>query len=111
MNRNSSSVLWTVIAGLVIGIMISLASQNIALRRQHKVASVSKFDEVMYYINTDYVDTVHLKEIEEQAIITMMDELDPHSQYISVEEFTLTSMLAIAFISQAVPLKVKSVFL
>ena len=72
---------------MVIGIMISLASQNIALRRQHKVASVSKFDEVMYYINTDYVDTVHLKEIEEQAIITMMDELDPHSQYISVEEF------------------------
>ena len=87
MKKNTYSILWTVIAGLAIGFMISLASQNIALRKQRKVAAVSKFDEVMYYINADYVDTVQMKEIEEQAIITMMDELDPHSQYISVEEF------------------------
>ena len=52
-----------------------------------KVAAVSKFDEVLYHINNVYVDSVNTKKYEEAAIVTLMDELDPHSQYISLEEF------------------------
>ncbi len=85
--RNSRPLLWTVIIGLCLGIFISVVSENIALKRQRRVTAASKFDEVMYYINTMYVDTVKTADLEEAAIVSMMDELDPHSQYISLEEF------------------------
>jgi len=60
---------------------------------QHKDRSVvgnggfSKVDEVMSHINSAYVDTVDLKALEEDAIVEMLSQLDPHSQYISVEEY------------------------
>lgn len=47
----------------------------------------SRFDEVMSRIETEYVDTVNWKEIEEAGIVAMMDKLDPHSQYVSLSEF------------------------
>ena len=72
---------------MVIGIFVSLITENIQLKRSTRVVAPSKFDEVMYYINNAYVDTVDLGSLEEEAIIAMMEELDPHSQYISLEEF------------------------
>lgn len=86
-NKNASHILWVVIVGLLVGFFISVVSQNIQLKRQTKVLAPSKFDEVMYYIENMYVDTVNASEKEEDAIIALMDELDPHSQYISLEEF------------------------
>ena len=76
-----------VLLGVIIGTLVSLVSQNIMLKRQPKVIAASKFDEVMYYINNMYVDTVKVADLEEEAIAVMMEELDPHSQYISQEEF------------------------
>ena len=76
-----------VVIGLVIGIFVSVVSENIQLRRRAKMIASSKFDEVMYYINNVYVDTVKISELEEEAIVAMMEELDPHSQYISLDEF------------------------
>lgn len=87
-NRNTPQVfLWMVVVGLAIGIFVSLATENLMLRRRQNVAATSKFDEVMYYINNAYTDTVNTANLEEEAIVAMMDELDPHSQYISTEEF------------------------
>ncbi len=85
--NNSHSIFWMVIMGLLVGFLISVVRENIQLKRRARVAAASKFDEVMYYINTMYVDTVAVHDIEEDAIVAMMDELDPHSQYISLEEF------------------------
>lgn len=85
--RNSSTVLWMVILGLFIGFFVSVVSENIMLKRRARVVAASKFDEVMYHINNMYVDTVKVAELEEEAIVAMMDELDPHSQYISLKEF------------------------
>ena len=86
-NKSKHSILWVVVAGLLVGIFISVVSDNIRLRRQPKVAAISRFDEVMYYIENDYVDTVKGKQLEETAIVKMMEQLDPHSQYISLDEF------------------------
>lgn len=72
------------VAGILIGFIISQLTMP---KPKVKVLSESKFDEVMYYINKTYVDTVKVSEIEENAIVSMMDELDPHSQYISRQEF------------------------
>ena len=85
--KGSGSILWMVVIGLFIGIFVSVISENIQLKRHYKVIAKSKFDEVMYHINNVYVDTVKVADLEEEAIVAMMDELDPHSQYISLEEF------------------------
>ena len=76
-----------VLLGVIIGTLTCLISQDVMLKRRPKVIAASKFDEVMYYINNMYVDTVKADDLEEEAIIAMMEELDPHSQYISLEEF------------------------
>ena len=47
----------------------------------------NKVTEVLKYIEQDYVDTVDIEKVEETAIISMLDELDPHSVYIPKEEF------------------------
>ena len=86
-NKNTSSILWMVVAGLLIGIFVSVVSENILLKRNPRVIAASKYDEVMHYINRMYVDTVKTSELEEEAISAMMEELDPHSQYIPKEEF------------------------
>lgn len=45
-----------------------------------------KINELLYHINKDYVDTVNQKQLEEAAIVGMLEKLDPHSTYISKDE-------------------------
>lgn len=73
--------------GLFLGVFVSLITENIMLKRNPRVIASSKYDEVMHYINKMYVDTVNTSELEEEAIVAMMEELDPHSQYIPKKEF------------------------
>ncbi|NCD42564.1 MAG: PDZ domain-containing protein [Bacteroidia bacterium] len=47
----------------------------------------TKVEDVLQYIQQDYVDSVDMNAIEEAAIIRMLEKLDPHSVYISAEEF------------------------
>jgi len=47
----------------------------------------SKIDYLISNISNSYVDTVNVAELEEQAAINLLKELDPHSTYISAEEF------------------------
>ncbi len=42
----------------------------------------NKFDEVLTYINTHYVDTVNEKSLQEKTIHELLQNLDPHSFYI-----------------------------
>ena len=46
-----------------------------------------KFNDVMNYINNDYVDTINKKALTEKALNGLLESLDPHSAYISAEEF------------------------
>jgi len=75
------------IAGIVIGSFLNRSQpiQNILLPEGHN--SYNKVDNIIDYIVTDYVDTVDVTEMETDAIRGMLDDLDPHSQYISVEDF------------------------
>lgn len=47
----------------------------------------SKLNQVMRYIEEDYVDTVNLEKISESAIEELLQSLDPHSYYIPVEDY------------------------
>lgn len=75
------------IAGMVIGSFLNRAEpiQNILMPTGH--SSSNKVGNIIDYIITDYVDTVDVTEMETDAIRGMLDDLDPHSSYISVEDF------------------------
>ncbi len=45
-----------------------------------------KFERLLNYINAMYVDTTNLDELTEVAIINMLQDLDPHSAYISAKD-------------------------
>lgn len=44
------------------------------------------FDEIVRYVQARYVDTVNTKALEDKAVAYLLDQLDPHSVYISPEE-------------------------
>jgi len=50
-------------------------------------AGSEKVNEVIRYIDNNYVDTVNQSSLEEKAIIGMLEQLDPHSVYIPSREF------------------------
>lgn len=52
-----------------------------------KLDNNSKINNILQYIQTDYVDSVQLEEIEDAVVEAMLENLDPHSIYISEEEF------------------------
>lgn len=45
-----------------------------------------KLEEVLYYINKNYVDTVNKDQLMESAIKSMLESLDPHSTYSTAEQ-------------------------
>lgn len=45
-----------------------------------------RFGEVLNYVSRMYVDDVNSSELTNKAIVTMLEELDPHSTFISKEE-------------------------
>ena len=47
---------------------------------------VSKLGEILNYIEHEYVDTINRAELEEKAIQTLLQELDPHSYYIPPQD-------------------------
>lgn len=54
-------------------------------------SSKSKVDEVLNYIEDQYVDTISKKILEEKTIIALLQNLDPHSSYISPEDLKATN--------------------
>ena len=75
------------IAGIVIASFLNRAHpiKNMLLPAGH--SSSNKVGNIIDYIISDYVDTVDVTEMETDAIRGMLDDLDPHSSYISVEDF------------------------
>lgn len=85
--ENKTNPIYFVIAVAMGMLLVLLINKGEQKPKVLKVNGGSKFDEVMYYIEDNYVDTVDLNKMETDAIVAMIDELDPHSNYISVEEF------------------------
>ncbi len=69
-------------AGILMGLYI-----NKGVNRRVNVEGGSKFDEVMWYVDKDYVDVPEEEKLQDEAIAAMMEKLDPHSAYISLKEF------------------------
>ena len=86
MKETNIRPIWGVLL-LLVGVLMGLYLNVGAGKRRVEVQGGGKFDEVMWYVNNDYVDVPDTKKLEDEAVIAMMDELDPHSAYVSREEF------------------------
>jgi carboxyl-terminal processing protease len=53
-----------------------------------KPAQYDKVNDLINYVQQDYVDSVSREVLTENAIEGILDNLDPHSQYIPAEDFT-----------------------
>jgi carboxyl-terminal processing protease len=75
---------------LVAGILIGTRLVNFTKRENKRinipVLRNDKVMEVIQFIERDYVDSLSGDKIREDAIIGMLNGLDPHSQYISADE-------------------------
>ncbi len=71
-----------IVVGMVIGAMTSAPEPT----RSDLNKSVGKFREILNYIDRNYVDEVNTDGLVEDAISEMLEELDPHSIYITADE-------------------------
>lgn len=76
-------------ASLIVGIFIgvTLVRQNISSSGNvYLYPKTDKINSIIKYIEEEYVDTVSIENISENAIVSMLKNLDPHSVYIPAEE-------------------------
>ena len=81
--------------GIVLGLYLSLLLINkcvVAFQLDGGVRKVeleggSKFDQVMWHVGNQYVEEPDLLKLQDDAIAAMMEKLDPHSEFISLEDF------------------------
>ncbi len=70
--------------GIVLGMLLTHVGAGIFPRNAE---GSGKVNEVIHYIDDNYVDTVKQSTLEEKAITGMLQQLDPHSVYIPASEF------------------------
>jgi carboxyl-terminal processing protease len=72
---------------LVFAALLSLGLfQSASAQLPDPSATSDKFATLLNYIQAMYVDTVNTAKLTEKAIVAMLEELDPHSVYLSKEE-------------------------
>jgi len=71
--------------GMLIGNRLPKAQNNNSTASG--VDHSGKIGLILNFIERNYVDSVNQRELEKNAINSMLEKLDPHSQYISTEEF------------------------
>lgn len=90
MNINRSSRFIPIIAAIsvVLGIIIGtfLANRFSGNRLNIINTSSNKLSDLLHIIDDQYVDTVSISEVVEDAMPKILEELDPHSTYISVKD-------------------------
>lgn len=74
-------------AGLYFGYRIGVKAGSGGSVFYLPIGSGGKLDTILKFIEQDYVDTVISQKLENNAINSMLEKLDPHSQYITAEEF------------------------
>ena len=74
-------------AGILIGATMVKPDNGIS----KLFSSINIFKEVVNHVERNYVDEVNTDELVENAIIEMLNDLDPHSSYISAKDLELVS--------------------
>lgn len=72
--------------GIGIALGIFIGSKYGQFGRPGRVEGSGKIDAVLSYISDSYVDTVNMRMLVEDALPNIIQELDPHSEYISAAD-------------------------
>jgi carboxyl-terminal processing protease len=71
---------------LTLFVLLICCSTFLNAQIKNTTSTTDKFSTLLNYIDMMYVDTVNTSELVEKAIVHMLEELDPHSVYLSKEE-------------------------
>jgi len=74
----------SIIGGMLIARYVFVPNAQIVYPQSN---GINKLDLILDYINRRYVDSVDVNKILEKAIPVVLEQLDPHSSYISSDEF------------------------
>ncbi len=73
------------IVGVVIGKLLSFPDRGVSINKDFH-ATRGKIDNVLDYIVARYVDTIKRSTLEDKTLLSMLHNLDPHSNYIPASE-------------------------
>ncbi len=93
MNTKSRLVPLLLALSVILGIGIGLFYANHFAGNRLNIINTgsNKLNYLLQIIDNNYVDTVNVKELVEDAMPTILSELDPHSSYISADDAQETS--------------------
>ncbi len=75
------------VCGIFLGYKLIPVSTNQSNLFQLNLNRYNKLNDVVNYIEQEYVDSVDKNSLAEDGIYGILENLDPHSQYITAEEF------------------------
>ncbi|MCX6295233.1 MAG: S41 family peptidase [Bacteroidetes bacterium] len=78
------------ILGILIGSTFSTKNPNGAMAIDDN-NQYSKIDQIIKYIEDQYVDTIKTKDLVDNTITSLLSTLDPHSSYISADELSASN--------------------
>jgi carboxyl-terminal processing protease len=87
-NRNNRWVPIIIAVSVVVGIVIGTFFANRFAGNRLNIINTSsnKLNDLLHIIDDQYVDTVDIASIVEQSMPKILEELDPHSTYISAKD-------------------------
>lgn len=74
------------ILGILIGQTVNSSNKRGGIISVNSKNQYNKIEEILHYIDEEYVDTINDKQLVEKTITTMLQNLDPHSSYMTAEE-------------------------
>jgi carboxyl-terminal processing protease len=74
------------VCGILIGLQFNFTPQTSESVFPVSVKRFNKLNEIINYIEHDYVDTVSKNELVDNVINSILQQLDPHSYYITADE-------------------------
>lgn len=89
MDKNKRLTIWLpviIAASVALGIFVGNHYLTLSQGKRHMYSSGNKLNAILDIIDEQYVDTVNMKNLVEDAIPKIFSELDPHSVYISAQD-------------------------
>jgi len=77
---------------IAVGILIGASVADPKPVSKDSSRAIAKFREVLFNIDRSYVDSVNTNELVDVAIVNMLDELDPHTAYVSAKQLDISNM-------------------
>ncbi len=75
------------VVGMILGALLNKSQSTHRIFFPSSGHSFSKIDQILDYVENDYVDTVKREVLEKDAIDGLLEDLDPHSAYIPAKDF------------------------